>query len=115
MKKSNMFLVLLLAVCTLFLTACGNKEKTDSLKGNWLGYNDDLKIIWIFKDGKASLKNDYFSGDGTYEIKDDKTVIIKLDAWDQKKTYKYSFKEGKLSLISDDDYSPSYKDMEAIK
>ena len=99
MKKSNMFLVLLLAVCTLFLTACGNKEKTDSLKGNWLGYNDDLKIIWIFKDGKASLKNDYFSGDGTYEIKDDK----------------YSFKEGKLSLISDDDYSPSYKDMEAIK
>lgn len=50
-----------------------------------MGYNDDLKIIWIFKDGKASLKNDYFSGDGTYEIKDDKTVIIKLDAWDQKK------------------------------
>ena len=97
MKKSNMFLLLLLIVCTLFLTACGGKGKTDSLKGNWLGYND------------------YFSGDGTYEIKDDKTVIIKLDAWDQKKTYKYSFKEGKLSLISDDDYSPSYKDMEAIK
>ena len=115
MKKSYMFLLLFLSVCTLFLRACGGKGITDSLKGNWLGYNDDLKIIWIFKDGKASLKNDYFSGDGTYEIKDDKTVIIKLDAWDQKKTYKYSFKEGKLSLISDDDYSPSYKDMEAIK
>lgn len=115
MKKIGVFLILLIAVCTLFLTSCGGKKKTDSLKGNWLGYNDDLKIIWIFKDGKASLKNDYFSGDGTYEIKDDKTVIIKLDAWDQKKTYKYSFKEGKLSLISDDDYSPSYKDMEAIK
>ena len=79
------------------------------------GYKKSERFYNDFLEDQIRSNDDYFSGDGTYEIKDDKTVIIKLDAWDQKKTYKYSFKEGKLSLISDDDYSPSYKDMEAIK
>lgn len=115
MKKFNMFFILFFTFGILFFTACGNKESKDLLKGNWSGYNDDLRIIWIFEDGKASMKNDYFSGSGTYEIKDHETVIIKLDAWENEKTYNYSFKEGKLSLISTDNYSPSYENMEVIK
>ena len=60
---------------------------------------NEFQIVVTSKDNKKR----------TYSV-----VVYRVESSDAR-LKSVTFKEGKLSLISDDDYSPSYKDMEAIK
>lgn len=104
-------LVCLIAVISIFLvTGCGK----GSIVGTWEGASSDgLKTTFEFKkDGTVAYDNEYkFASTGDYTIKGD-ILTIKLESWEKTKEYKYEIKKNKLSLTAQDDYSPSYKDME---
>ena len=106
------FLICMITIMTIFLvTACGSKN---ALVGTWEGKtNDGLETTFVFKkDGKVEYKNEFgFNSEGTYKTKGD-IVTISLESWDKDKEYKFEVKDKKLSLTAQDEYSPSYKDME---
>ena len=108
MKKVLYSLILLVGVFTL--VGCG---KSNKLVGTWEGKtNDGMNTTFTFKkDGKVDYSNEYgFNSNGTYTVKDSE-VTIKLESWDQTKTYEFKVDGDKLSLIATDAYSPSYSEM----
>ena len=107
--KKFLALVMILAMGICVLTACGGKK--DALSGTWVEENntDYGTVTWDFDgSGKCSLKNDYFSGDGEYTIKDDSTVNIKIDIWDAAKDYTYEISGDELKLTDPTGVAPNY-------
>lgn len=101
-------------VCSFaLLVGCGSNK----LVGKWEGATEDgLKTTFTFeKKDVVKYQNEFgFNSEGTYSIKDDK-VTISLKSWSQDKVYKYSIKDGKLTLKATDKLSPTYKNMKKIK
>ena len=116
-KKTLFFVTILVLVAMLFvLTACGKKEeKKPDIIGTWEGKTEDgLVTTFVFKDdGNVEYSNEFgFESKGTYKL-DGNKVSIDLEMWDgQAKVYSYEIKDGKLNLTANDEWVPSYKDME---
>ena len=111
MKKVLLSLVVVLSFA--LLVGCGSKKADDPIVGTWEGATEDgLKTTFTFTNkSEVKYENEFgFTGEGTYEIKDDE-ITITIDLWTDAKVYKYEIKDDKLSLETTDMYSPSYKDM----
>lgn len=111
MKKRVSMLVLaaILVVSVFLLCACGGSA--DSLKGTWIGQNnDDVGATWIFDGkGKCKMENDYGAKeDGVYTIEGN-NVSIELNGWDEGKVYQFTINGSSLSLDATDEISPSYE------
>lgn len=110
-------IVLVVALILGLVIANGNKPEKLIL-GTWQGKtNDGLDTAFTFeKDGKIKYNNAFgFDSEGTYEFKSDDEISIKIESWDEAKTYKFDFKDKKnLSLEATDKLSPSYKELKKV-
>ena len=96
-------------IIVLSLAACGGGG--DAIKGTWVQECTDYRTVtWIFDGkGKCSLDTDYLDkAPGTYTIKDESKVAIKIDLWDDEKAYEYTVYDGNLKLKATDGLSPDY-------
>ena len=106
MKKTLMLITVL--ACVFMFIGCG--DKSDVLKGTWVGTYEDGDATWTF-DGKGKCTLDNVLGepmDGTYTI-EDKSVNIKIDVWDTPTLYHFEIKDNKMTLKADNNYSPNYE------
>ena len=116
MKKKLLLMVTLFATVLLF-AGCGKKE--NELIGKWEGHSNEVEEAYQMEasfefesEGKVTYINSYGTNTvGTYKINDN-TVIIEVSAWDKPKEYKFKIEDGKLDLIAQDNYSPSYVGLE---
>ena len=115
--KTKVFLLISL-FATLFLFAgCGKKENV--LIGKWEGHTNEVEKEFQMEasfefesEGKVTYINSYGTNAvGTYKISDN-IVTIELSAWEKPKEYKFKIEDGKLDLIAQDNYSPSYVGLE---
>lgn len=94
-----------------FLCHSDKYELGDAIKGTWVQECTDYgTVTWIFDGkGKCSLDTDYLDkAPGTYTIKDESKVAIKIDLWDDEKAYEYTVSDGNLKLTATDRLSPDY-------
>ena len=92
-KVFSMFLVLAMMFA---LAACGSK---DALAGTWKAdLGADGVVTWTFNGkGKCTMNNEVTDQDGTYTIDGDK-LLIKVELWDEEKTYTFSVKDNQLTM-----------------
>ncbi|MDL2224588.1 DUF5640 domain-containing protein [Eubacteriales bacterium OttesenSCG-928-M02] len=100
--------IVLLVVVALMVVACGGNA--DALKGTWEGTYEDGNATWTFDGKGACTLTNVFSDNlkGSYTIKDS-NVEIKLDGWDNAKTYQFKIDGSALKLTASDPYSPNYE------
>ena len=114
--KKKLLLISILFVSLFVFAGCGGSD--NELVGTWKGLTDgesrdmQMETTFTFKSGgNVEYSNEFgIESTGTYEIKENK-VDIKLESWDQTKTYEFKVDGDKLSLIVTDAYSPSYSEM----
>ncbi|MGN0460152.1 MAG: DUF5640 domain-containing protein [Ruminococcus sp.] len=100
---------LLCIVMVLSFASCGGSG--DALEGTWVQEGTDYgTVTWNFDgSGKCTLDTDLLdNAEGTYTIKDDSNVTIKIDLWGEEKVYEYSVSDSTLKLTATDDLSPDY-------
>jgi len=103
MKKSIALLLVLVLGITL-LAGCGGGGG-DALKGTWSGKDSNETESTFTFDGKGGLKFTSFFSDkepGTYTITNDQ-VEIKVNSWDQSRTYTFAAEGNKLTLTPPED------------
>ena len=109
MKKALRILaiVMVLALSVSLFVSCGGGDngssEPDVLAGTWKTPSDSIdQVTWEF-DGHGACKfdNTAIKQEGTYTIKDDKTVEVKLELWDEAKTYDYKINGNEMSFIDE--------------
>ena len=104
-------LVMVLALSVSLFVSCGGdskasseaKSESDVLKGTWKTPDDaDDDITWTFDgSGTCTFDNTAIKQEGTYTIKDGKTVEVKLELWDDAKIYDYEINGDEMSFIDE--------------
>ena len=101
------FLVLLLALVAVALTACGG---TSPLIGKWQHVEEEELKIEFFSDGRFEIGNEPFLFSGTYEETGDKEVTLTLTGVNGEEAdeedlavFEYSFSDDELTLDDGDD------------
>ena len=100
MKKTIALLLVLILGISL-LAACGGGGSGggsgDALKGTWTGLDDNgMDASFIF-DGKGGLKFGDSKDSGTYTITGSE-VSIKVDWWDNARSYTFAINGNNLTL-----------------
>ena len=97
-------LVIILAMASAFLAACGGSAPADAVTGTWKqtdATNGDW--TWTFGGGKCKLVGDTtgFESEGTYVL-DEKagTLTGDMKKWDDKREFTYKVDGDKLDLES---------------
>ncbi len=104
------YIMVVLLVVLFLVTACSSNR----IVGKWIDTNEDnIETIFEFKnDGEVLYTNsDGVEVAGTYNLDGD-LIIINLEIWSKPIEYKFFIEDEKLTLTSNDDYSPSYINME---
>ena len=98
-------LLLVAAIMSLTLAACGSK---DALAGTWSAeLGADGVITWSFNGkGKCTMENAYMKQKGTYSIEDDQLTVT-LETWSEPSTYTFSVDGSSLTMEENSGYGIS--------